>query len=276
MDKKSIFSIFGLDDFNLSEKLSKTNIKDYVKNHPQVNTMFNKLSDEDKEEVVKSLNALTETFDDMFSTKSEKWTVDDLAGCNVSTETVENDNVKATTIVIEKNTEEDKPVWKKQKKTKQCECGGNDDECPSKKNENTNKKCECDNKVSEPENTTTTNKSLRESMKNDITSETNKVKKMNIRKQLVDSITETRNNIKKETAKSVAETIIKKLYDKDYTVDLSTEAGAIVVEFTDKSFYLANDIKMLVQTEVEKEIGSATITFVSVDNKWTFKVYIVL
>lgn len=265
MDKKSIFSIFGLDDFNLSDKLSNVNIKDYVKNQPKIREMFDKLSDEDKNEVVKSLNALTETFDDMFSTKSEKWTVDDLTGCNVTRETVDDGKIKSTTIVIEKNNEESMKNKKENTQKSEETKIQNKDNKKSENKKNDNKdKCTCGEDCG------------KNSCKNDkCTCNENNNKKPSLREMLANDIKKAEEKNDENVAKSVANTIIEKLQSKDYTVDVSKSNSAIVVEFNNKYFNIdSNKQRFIIKDTLERVIGDTTITFVN--NDTTYKVYIVL
>ena len=76
------FQKFDLDE--LSNELSKINLKDYVNVMPKIKGMFNNLSDEDKKSVVDSFNKVDELFGDIFGTKTHKWTVDDFKDSAVS------------------------------------------------------------------------------------------------------------------------------------------------------------------------------------------------
>ena len=76
------FQKFDLDE--LSNELSKINLKDYVNVMPKIKGMFNNLSDEDKKSVVDSFNKVDELFGDIFGTKTHKWTVDDFKDSTVS------------------------------------------------------------------------------------------------------------------------------------------------------------------------------------------------
>ena len=76
------FQKFDLDE--LSNELSKINLKDYVNVMPKIKGMFNNLSDEDKKTVVDSFNKVDEMFGNIFGTKTHKWTVDDFKDSTVS------------------------------------------------------------------------------------------------------------------------------------------------------------------------------------------------
>lgn len=76
------FQKFDLDE--LSNELSKINLKDYVNVMPKIKGMFNNLSDEDKKSVVDSFNKVDEMFGNIFGTKTHKWTVDDFKDSTVS------------------------------------------------------------------------------------------------------------------------------------------------------------------------------------------------
>ena len=76
------FQKFDLDE--LSNELSKINLKDYVNVMPKIKGMFNNLSDEDKQSVVDSFNKVDEMFGNIFGTKTHKWTVDDFKDSTVS------------------------------------------------------------------------------------------------------------------------------------------------------------------------------------------------
>ena len=76
------FQKFDLDE--LSNELSKINLKDYVNVMPKIKGMFNNLSDEDKKSVVDSFNKVDEMFGNIFGTKTHKWTVDDFKDSSVS------------------------------------------------------------------------------------------------------------------------------------------------------------------------------------------------
>ena len=76
------FQKFDLDE--LSNELSKINLKDYVNVMPKIKGMFNNLSDEDKKSVVDSFNKVDEMFGKIFGTKTHKWTVDDFKDSTVS------------------------------------------------------------------------------------------------------------------------------------------------------------------------------------------------
>lgn len=99
MNNNSIFSILGMNTKNLQEKLSEVKLKDYIKDSETINGMFDKLSEDEKKKVVDSFNKLSETFDDMFGMKSEKWTMDDFAGKNVKCETKKCPGLDDVTIV---------------------------------------------------------------------------------------------------------------------------------------------------------------------------------
>ena len=60
------FQKFDLDE--LSNELSKINLKDYVNVMPKIKGMFNNLSDEDKKSVVDSFNKVDEMFGNIFGT----------------------------------------------------------------------------------------------------------------------------------------------------------------------------------------------------------------
>ena len=76
------FQKFDLDE--LSNELSKINLKDYVNVMPKIKGIFNNLSDEDKKSVVDSFNKVDEMFGNIFGTKTHKWTVDDFKDSTVS------------------------------------------------------------------------------------------------------------------------------------------------------------------------------------------------
>ena len=76
------FQKFDLDE--LSNELSKINLKDYVNVMPKIKGMFNNLSEEDKKSVVDSFNKVDEMFGNIFGTKTHKWTVDDFKDSTVS------------------------------------------------------------------------------------------------------------------------------------------------------------------------------------------------
>lgn len=103
MDTYKILEMFGLKDCNLSEKLSKVNMKDYIKDCESITGMFDKLNDAEKNKVVESLNKLNGAFDDMFGIKTEKWTIDDLKGKNIDCKTTNIPGCGDTTVVTIKD-----------------------------------------------------------------------------------------------------------------------------------------------------------------------------
>lgn len=270
MDKKSIFSIFGLDDFNLSETLSKTNIKEYVKKNPKINEMFDKLSDEDKDDLVKSLNALTETFDDMFSTKSEKWTVDDFSGMKVSKETYESadGNVVSTKITLESDDQTQAPVSnnnKKKKKTPVVETNTTTEQKPSNENKNEKKECQCTEQCS----------CGKQDKKENVAEQ--KEKTLSLRDSLLNDIRKAENEAENKVSAAIANDIIGKLQSKNYTVDLSHEDSAIVVEFTNDKFVL-NSAKQIfkIKENIAAQLGDVELTFTNSALPNEYRVFIVV
>lgn len=91
---KSIFDLFGLDSKSLSKSFEDFNLHDIVKNNKNISGAFDKLNDEEKIRVVDSMNKIQSSFDELFGTKSVKWTADDFKGSNVSVSTYSSEDEK--------------------------------------------------------------------------------------------------------------------------------------------------------------------------------------
>lgn len=145
-NKNSILDILGITP-KFNETFSNIKMKDYIKDCEAINGMFDKLNVEDKKKVLDSLNKLSETFDDMFGIKSEKWTMEDLTGSKVKCDTKSSPlgDVTVVTITPEEKKEEkkeDKKVEKPVEKKPVINPNANANKIETGKNEE-NKKPEC-------------------------------------------------------------------------------------------------------------------------------------
>ena len=78
---------FELNENKLNKFLENSGIRNNIMKSDTIKGAFSKLSDEDKQSVINSLNQTQDFFDGLFGTKSKKWTIEDLDGAYVNVQT---------------------------------------------------------------------------------------------------------------------------------------------------------------------------------------------
>ena len=85
---------FEINENKVNRFLEKAGIRNNLMRSETVKGAFSKLSDEDKQNVIDTLNETQAFFDNVFGTQSKKWTVDDLSGAYVNIQKPVNTDAK--------------------------------------------------------------------------------------------------------------------------------------------------------------------------------------